>query len=109
MGDSKNYPLVTTPEGIRRLREAMSDQVKSGKMIGGEGWTAKHVREFFGGSDFYGIPCSATEKDGDPIGRIVHDYGYHPVGSYSVNSTHSCTSVKYLSLFKVTSILDQVH
>ena len=77
-------------------------------MIGGEGWTAKHVHEFFGGVDFYGIPCSATAKDGDPLGRIVHVYGYHPAGSYSVNSTHSCTSVKYLSLFKVANILDQV-
>ena len=66
------------------------------------------MREFFGGSNFYGIPCSAVPKDGDPIGRIVHDYGYYPGDSYSVNSTHSCTSVRYLSLFEVASILDEV-
>ena len=36
-GTVKNYTQVTTPEGIRRLREAMSDQVKCSKMIGGEG------------------------------------------------------------------------
>ena len=77
-------------------------------MIGGQGWTAKHVREFFGGEEFYGIPCSATAKDGDAVGRIVHDYGYYPEGSYSVNAAHSCTSVRFLPLFEVTSILDQV-
>ena len=46
--------------------------------------------------------------DGDPLGRIVHDYGYYPEGSYSVNAAHSCTSVRFLSLFEVTSILDEV-
>ena len=100
---------MTTPQGVEQLRKAMSKQITSGKMIGGQGWTAKHVREFFGGAEFYGIPCSATAKDGIPLGRIVHDYGYyHPEGSYSVNATHSCTSVKFLSLFEVSSFLDQV-
>ena len=99
---------MTTPQGVEQLRKAMSEQVTSGKMIGGQGWTADHVREFFGGEEFYGIPCSATAKDGNPIGRIVHDYGYYPEHSYSVNATHSCTSVKFLSLFEVSSILDQV-
>ena len=47
-------------------------------------------------------------KGGDPLGRIVHDYGYHPRDSYSVNSTHSCTSVKYLTLPEITKILDEV-
>ena len=73
-------------------------------------WTrldSVNVRDFFGGAGFYGIPCTATSKDGDPLGRIVHDYGYHPEGSYSINSAHSCTSVKFLSLYEISTILDQ--
>ena len=58
--------------------------------------------------DFYGIPCSAVAKGGDPLGRIVHDYGYYQTGSYSVNATHSCTSVRYLSFKEVAKILDGV-
>ena len=66
-------------------------EVLAGRMIGGPGWSALTVREFFGGKNFYGIPCGATEKNGDPFCRIVHDYGYFPKGSYSINSTHSST------------------
>ena len=102
-----NYPPVKTPEGEKRFREAMSKQVVAGKMIGGKGWTAQHVTKFFGGKGFYGIPCSATAKGGDPLGRIVHDYGYHPAGSYSINATHSCTSVKFLTLQEIANILDK--
>ena len=47
-------------------------------------------------------------QDGDPLGRIVHDYGWYPKGSYSVNATHSCTSVKYLSVKDTVGILDRV-
>ena len=65
-------------------------------MIGGPRWTADKVQQFFGGTDFYGIPCSATPKDGDPLGRIIHDYGYFERGSYSINATHSSTSVEYI-------------
>ena len=93
---------------MERLRKAMAKQVTSDKMIGGKGWTAKHVTDFFGGAGFYGIPCSATAKGGDPLGRIVHDYGYHPRGSYSVNATHSCTSVRFLTLKEIVNILDEV-
>ena len=103
-----NYPPVKTPQGLARLREAMAKQVTAGKMIGGRGWTAQHVTDFFGGSGFYGIPCGATAKAGDPLGRIVHDYGYFPRGSYSVNATHSCTSVKFLTLREIAKVLDGV-
>ena len=50
-------------------------------------WMAKvdDVIEFLG-IKFYGIPCSAVEKDGDPFGRIVHDYGYYSRGSYFIKS-----------------------
>ena len=107
-GHVKNYPLVTTPQGETKLRTVMSEQVIAGKMIGGKGWTAQDVQYFFGGREFYGIPCNATEKGGDPLGRIVHDYGYYPRGSYSVNAAHSCTSVQYLSAKEVAEILDGV-
>ena len=53
------------------------------------------VQEFFGGRGFYGIPCGAVEKNGDSLGRIVHDYGFYPRGSWSVNSIHSSTAVVY--------------
>ena len=77
-------------------------------MIGVEGWTADHVRSFFGGQEFYGIPSNGTMKNNDPLGRIDHDYGYYPQGSYSVNSVHSCTRVEYLSTKEVVQILDAV-
>ena len=107
-GSVRNYPPVKSPEGVDRLREAMTKQVLAGKMIGGEGWTEKRVTDFFGGSGFYGIPCGAAEKAGDPLGRIVHDYGFFPGGSYSVNATHSCTSVKFLTLKEIANNLDGV-
>ena len=83
-------------------------EVLTGKMIGGPGWTSGTVREFFGGKNFYGIPCGAVEKDGDPLGRIIHDYGYHPRVSYSVNSTHSSTSVKYTTFKERMQILGDI-
>ena len=39
---------------------------------------------------------------------MVHDYGYYPTGSYSVNATHSCTSVRYLKTKEVLGILDDI-
>ena len=77
-------------------------------MRGGPGWTSATVRKFFGGRNFYGIPSGATEKDGDPLGRIVHDYGYYRKGSYSVNATHSSTSVRYLSFTERVQVLSKV-
>ena len=55
-----------------------------------------------------GIPCGATEKDGDPCGRIVHDYGFFLPGSYSVNAAHADTSVRYDSIRKRVRVLDEV-
>ena len=103
-----NYPSVRTQEGVIPIRETLTGQVQAGKMIGGKGWTTQHVNNFPGGSGFYRISRSATAKAGDPLGRIVHDYGYYPKGSYSVNATHSCTSVKFLTLKEIATILDEV-
>ena len=47
-------------------------------------------------------------KNGNPCGHIVYDYGYYPDKSYSVNATHSCTSVRYLTTKEVVAILDSV-
>ena len=74
-GHVQNYPCVSTMQGEAKLRAAMGEQIKAGKMIGGKGWSAQDIRSFFGGREFYGIPCNATAKGGDPLGRIVHDYG----------------------------------
>ena len=41
--------------------------------------------------------------------RILHDYGFYKRGSHSVNATHSCTSVKYLSFKQTVIILADVH
>ena len=67
------------------------------------------MRHFFGGQNFYGIPCGAAEKNGDPFSRIVHDYGYYPKGSYSINSTHSSTAVRYKTMTEKMFILEDVH
>ena len=86
----------------------MAREVREGWMVGGPGWHAIVVRQFFGGADFYGIPSGAVEKNGDMYGRIIHDYGYHPKLAYSINATHSCTSVKYKTLTETAAIIRDV-
>ena len=108
-GHVENYALVKDPEGVKALRKRMKKEVLGGRIIGGPGWSATTVRQFFGGADFYGIPCNATEKNGDPRGRIVHDYGYFPKGSYSINATHSSTTVKYPALRERVAILQDIY
>ena len=66
------------------------------------------MKRFFGGQGFFGIPCGAVEKDGDPLGRIVHDYGFYRRGSYSINAAYSCTRVKYNTTYEVACILKNV-
>ena len=60
-------------------------------MICGLGWKAGDLEKFFGGLEFFGMPSCAVPTGGDPFRRIVHDYGFYPRGSYSVNACHSCT------------------
>ena len=107
-GHVSNYGPVNTKEGSIKLREAMKEQVLQGKMIGGPGWSIKDVKEFFGGREWYGVPCGAVEKEGDPLGRIVHDYGFYRRGSYSINAAHANTSVKYDSIRRRAVVLDRV-
>ena len=77
-------------------------------MIGGPGWSTEKVTEFFGNRQWYGIPCSAVEKDGDPLGRIVHDYGFYERGLYSINAAHANTSVRYDSIRRRVIVLEGV-
>ena len=49
-GSVSNYPPLKTPNGREKFRQAMKEQVIAGKMIGGEGWTAEDVNEFFDGA-----------------------------------------------------------
>ena len=73
-GHVDNYKPLAGAEGEAALRKAMRKEVMAGRMIGGPGWTSQKIRQFFSGKEFYGVPCSATTKDGDPRGRIIHDY-----------------------------------
>ena len=86
----------------------MRKEVMAGRMIGGPGWTSQKIRQFFSGKEFYGVPCSATTKDGDPRGRIVHDYGFFKRGSYSINAAHSSTSVEYSKEVERMQVLEHV-
>ena len=63
---------------------------------------------FLGGANFYGVPSGAVEKNGDPYGRVIHDYGYYIRGSYSVNAAHSSTSVTYMTLPETAAIIKDV-
>ena len=96
-------------EGARVLRSRMEKEIRAGRMLGGIGWSAAMVRRFFGGKNFWGIPCGATDKNGDPRGRITHDYGYYPSSSYSINAAHSSTSIKYISFKERTVKLSKMH
>ena len=61
-----------------------------------------------GGGPFYGIPSGAVSKGRDPLGRIVHDYGYYKKGFYSVNAAHSDTSVVFMKTKERIRILENV-
>ena len=76
-------------------------------MIGGLGWTREVVKKFLGRS-FYVIPCGAVPKNGDPLGRIIHDYSYPSKKRGSVNSALVNTSVEYISFVERTEYLAKV-
>ena len=65
-------------------------------MIGGVGWSRADVEDFLA-SEVYTIPCGSVPKDGDPHGRIVHDYSYAAVGEQSINEALLDNSVRYIS------------
>ena len=88
--------LFSTPGGVRRAREHFSEEVKKGRMLGGVGWS-KNIVERFLGCRVYVIPCGAVPKNGDPQGRIIHNYSHPTAKHNSVNSALINTSVKYTS------------
>ena len=47
-------------------------------------------------------------KDGDSLGRIVHDYGYFKPESYPINAAHANTSVRYDSVRRRVLVLDGI-
>ena len=76
-------------------------------MIGGLGWTREVVKKFLGRS-FYVIPCGAVPKNGDPLGRIIHDYSYPSKNRGSVNSALVNTSIEYISFVERAEYLAKV-
>ena len=57
----------------------------------------ERVHWFLNG-DFFITPCGAVPKDGDPFGRIVHNYS-HEFDGLSLNTALLDNSVSY-TLFK---------
>ena len=75
-------------------------------MIGGPGWTREHVHWFLNG-DFFITPCGAVPKNGDPFGRIVHNYS-HEFDGLSLNTALLDNSVSYISFKERVLLLSQV-
>ena len=74
---------------------------------GGVGWSRKNVEKFLK-RKIYVIPCGAVEKDGDPWGRIIHNFS-HPTKKFnSINSALTDTSVEYISFKNRVAKLAQV-
>ena len=86
----------------------MRQQVLEGKMIGVRLDDNRSGKRIFRGKRILFYSMHSVEKRGDPLGRIVHDYGFYVKGSNSINAAHSCTSVIYNSTFEVASVLDGV-
>ena len=86
----------------------MAKEVREGRMIGGPGCTrAWYVNSLVVRTSTAYHPVR-LKKNGDVYGRIIHDYGYHPNFAYSINATHSCTSVKYKTLSETAAIVRDV-
>ena len=93
---------------VKKCRERFSDEVKLGRMVGGFGWNKNDVLAFLG-RKFYTIPCGAVPKNGDPAGRIIHNYSFPLPNSKSINSALADTSVSYLSFKDRVARLSKVN
>ena len=102
---AKNY--FKDQKGISKCRARFKSEIKLGRMIGGRGWTQKIVKNFLGRS-FYKIPCGAVPKNGDPLGRIIHDYSFPSATLGSVNAALINTSVQYISFVERARQLSKV-
>ena len=101
---ARNY--LKTDVATRKCRERFRNEILKGRMLGGPGWSAAHVRGFLG-TDFWLTPCGSVEKDGDPDGRIVHNYS-HQVDGTSLNEALIDNSVRYISFKSRVSLLSKV-
>ena len=95
-GNVKNF---IPREALAKCRKRFESETKLGRMVGGLGWSKKHVREFLG-RDFYVIPCGAVPKGYDPHGRIIHDFSFAPAGEKSINESLLDNSVKYITFLE---------
>ena len=76
-------------------------------MLGGVGWTRKKVEDFLK-RKVHVIPCGAVPKEGDPAGRIIHNYSYPQKKTNSINSALINTSVEYITFKERVALLSQV-
>ena len=96
-----------TKAAIDKCRARFDAEIRKGRMVGGVGWTAKHIKHFLG-KQFYTIPCGAVPKNNDPEGRIIHNYSYPSAKIGSVNSALINTSVSYISFRERVALLEKV-
>ena len=94
-------------EAVRKARARFTEEVKKGRMLGGVGWTRIKVENFLK-RRAHAIPCGAVPKDGDPCGRIIHNYSYPQKTSDSVNSALTNTSVEYITFKERVALIAQV-
>ena len=93
--------------GVQKARIRFSKEVKKGRMLGGVGWSRKDVEKILG-QRVYVIPCGAVPKNGDTLGKVIHDYSYPSAKFGSVNSALVNTSVEYISFVERAKKLSQV-
>ena len=103
--DSPNF--FHSKIAIEKCRARFDAEIKKGRMLGGVGWSKNIVRNFLG-KNFYTIPCGAVPKNGDPDGRIIHNYSFPSPLFGSVNSVLLDTSVSYITFKERISLLDKV-
>ena len=96
-----------SPTSISKCRARFDAEIRKGRMIGGLGWSAKHIGSFLR-KQFYTIPCGAVPKNNDPEGRIIHNYSYPSAKNGSVNAALMNTSVAYISFQDRVALLDEV-
>ena len=96
-----------SPAAVQKCRERFISETQKGRMIGGLGWSLRAVENFLQ-RRAYTIPCGAVPKNGDPFGRIIHNYSYPLAKEGSINSALMDTAVEYGSFRLRVSQLAQV-
>ena len=99
--------FFNTPDALEKCRTRFDAEMRSGRMIGGVGWSSRNVKQFLR-RNFYTIPCGAVPKNNDPAGRIIHNYSYPSAKAGSVNAALINTSVAYITFRERVALLDNV-